>query len=94
MRGWAGRRTHLSVLELNEITIVNDDLIAVVFTLAKTLWQRKPLSGHLVAIIGIYKLVIIDAVGSVTLNAFDCGLTTVESDDIIDESLSGRTQRQ
>ena len=42
-----------------------------------------------VPVIGVHKLVVIHAVWSVPLHTLNGGLTRVESDDIVDECLSG-----
>jgi hypothetical protein len=51
--------------------------------------QSKPLARHLVAIIGVDKLVVVDTVGRVAFHTFDRWLAGVEGDDIVDESLTG-----
>lgn len=45
--------SHLLVLELNQIPVVLDDLVALVFARLEKLGQGKPLPGHLVAVIGV-----------------------------------------
>lgn len=45
--------SHLLVLELNQIPVVLDDLVALIFARLEKLGQSKPLSGHLVAVIGV-----------------------------------------
>jgi hypothetical protein len=52
--------------------------------------QSEPLARHLVAIIGVYELIIIDAVGRVAFYTLDRWLAGVEGDDVVDESLTGR----
>ena len=42
-----------------------------------------------VPVIGVHKLVVVDAVWGVALHTLDGGLAGVESDDIVDECLSG-----
>jgi hypothetical protein len=51
--------------------------------------QSEPLARHLVAIVGVYELVVVDAVGRVAFHTFDRWLAGVEGDDIVDESLTG-----
>ena len=49
------------------------------------------MARHLVAVVGVHKLVVVDAVGRVPFHALDCGLAGVEGDDVVDDSLaSGR----
>jgi len=43
-------------------------------------------------IIGVHKLVIVHTVGSISLDSFDCRLTTVQSNNIINKRLSGFVQ--
>ena len=52
--------------------------------------QSEPLARHLVAIVGVYELIIVDAVGRVAFYTLDRWLAGVEGDDVVDESLTGR----
>jgi hypothetical protein len=45
--------TYLLILELDQVSVVLDDLIALVLARLEKLGQGKPLSSHLVAVIGI-----------------------------------------
>jgi hypothetical protein len=51
--------------------------------------KSKPLARHLIAVVGVHELIVVDAVRSVPFHAFDRRLAGVESNDIVDESLTG-----
>jgi hypothetical protein len=53
------------------------------------LGKSKPLARHLVAVVGVHELIVVDAVRRVPFHAFDRRLTGVESNYIVDESLTG-----
>jgi hypothetical protein len=52
-----GRRrvflTYLLILELDQVSVVLNDLVALVLARLEELGQSEPLSSHLVAVIGI-----------------------------------------
>ena len=81
---------YLSILELNKVSVVYDNLITLIPTLGEQLRQRKPLAGHLIPIVGVHKLVIIDAVRGIALHTLDGGMAAVEGDDVVKEALAGR----
>lgn len=80
--------TYLLVLELDQVPVILDDLVTFVLTLLEELGQSEPLACHLVSVVGVNELVIVDAVGCVTLDASDSGLTAIEREDIIHKSLA------
>jgi len=80
--------SYLLVLELDQVCVVLDDLVALVLATLEQLWERKPLTGHLVAVIGIDKLVIVNTVCGVPLHPSDSRLAAVEGNDVVDKSLS------
>ena len=76
------------VLELDEETVVGDDLVGLVLAFGEEFGKSEPLAGHLVAVVGVDKLVVVDAVGGVTLDATTGGLARIEGDDVVEESLA------
>lgn len=80
--------TYLLILELDQVPVILDDLVTFVLTLLEELGQSEPLACHLVSVVGVNELVIVDAVGCVTLDASDSGLTAIEREDIIHKSLA------
>jgi len=89
-----GKIADLFVLELDHLVVTADNLITFILGCFEELWQSKPLPGHLVSIIGIYELVIVDAVWGVSLYSLNCGFAAVQCEDVVDESLSGFAERQ
>merc|ERR1711939_481466 len=79
-------RPGLLVLELDDFVVTANDLIAFILGSFEELRKGKPLTCHLVAIIGVH------TVGSISLDSFDCRLTTVQSNNIINKRLSGFVQ--
>lgn len=45
--------SHLLVLELDQVSVVLDDLVALVLARLEKLGQSKPLPSHLVTVIGV-----------------------------------------
>lgn len=86
--------TYLCVSELDQILIVLDNLISLVFARFEQLRQCKPLPGHLIPVVGIHKLVVVHTVGGVPLHALDGGLAAVQGKNIVDEFLAGLRERQ
>ena len=84
------RIKYLFILELDEIAIVYNDLIPLVPALLEQLRQRKPLPGHLIPIVGVYKLIIVNAVRGIALHTLDSGMAAVEGEDVVQEALAGR----
>lgn len=82
-------RPTLLVLELNQILLVLNDLIPLILACVEKFRQREPLACHLVAIVGVDELIIVYAVGCVPLNAANSRFAGVESDDVVDEGLTG-----
>lgn len=87
--GNGGRKTDLSILELNQPLLVHHDLVALILARVEQLRQRKPLPRHLVPVVRVHKLVVVHAVRRVPLHALDCRLAAIERDDVVDESLAG-----
>ena len=56
--------------------------------------QREPLARHLVAVISIHELIVVHAIGRVALDALDGRFAAVQGDDVLDEALAVRAQRQ
>ena len=83
---------YLLILELDQVSVVLDDLVAFVLAVLEQLRKSEPLSSHLVAVIGVDKLVIVNAVRSVTLHASNGRLAAVQSDDIVNQSLALRAE--
>lgn len=81
-------RPALLILELDKILIVLDHLVALILRLFEELGKREPLSGHLVAVVGVDELVIVDAITCVSFHTFDGRLAGVEGYDVVDKSLS------
>ena len=86
--------THLFVLKLYQILIIDHNLIPLTDTLVKQLRQRKPLARHLVSIVRINKLVVIHAVRRISLHAVDGWFAAVERDHIVDEGLASGGERE
>ena len=82
------RATYLSIFELDQPRFVNHYLVSLVFARLKQLWQRKPLSRHLISVVCINKLIVVNAVGRVALYTLDGGFAVVEGDDVVDEGLA------
>ena len=87
-------RPRLGVFELDEIAVVDDNLVTFVVALFEEFGEGEPLSGHLVAVICVNKLVVVDAIGRVALDAVDCYVAAVEGYDVVDEALAGRGERE
>lgn len=81
-------RPALLVLELDQVLVVLDHFVTLVLGLFEQLGEREPLSGHLVAVIGVDELVVVDAVTCVAFHTFDSRLAGVEGYDVVDKSLS------
>ena len=81
--------SYLFVPELYQASLIEDNLVALVFAVFEKLGQRKPLPRHLVPVIGIHKLIIVDTVRSVSLYFLDGWLAAVQVDDVFDERLAG-----
>lgn len=81
-------RPALLILELNEILVVLDHFVALVLGFLEQLGKREPLSGHLIAVVGVDELVIVDAVTCVSFHTSDSRLAGVEGYDVVDKSLS------
>ena len=79
----------LGVLELDEIAVVDDDLVAFVVALLEEFGEGEPLAGHLVAVVGVDELVVVDAIGGVALDTVDCDVAAVEGNYVVDEALAG-----
>jgi len=45
--------TYLLILELDQVPVVLDDLVALVLARLEELGQSKPLSSHLVTVVGV-----------------------------------------
>lgn len=87
------KKPHLLMPKLNQIPIIRHHLPPMTLRPLKQLRQRKPLPRHLIPIIRIDKLVIIDAVRRIALDALDRRLHLVQRDDILDQGLARRRQR-
>lgn len=85
---------YLLIPKLNQPGLINHNLIAFVFAVLEQLRQGKPLSGHLVAIVGVDELIVVDTVGRVPLDALHRRLAAVEGDDVVDEALTGGREGQ
>ena len=86
VRGLAIR--YLRVPELDQARLVDYNLVPFVLALIEQFRQSEPLPRHLVPVVCVHKLVVVDAVGRVSLHALDGRLAAVESDDVIHESLT------
>lgn len=80
--GDVSERPRLLVLELDKVIIGSDDLVAFVDGGFEEFWQREPLSSHLVAVIGMYELVVEHTVRRVAFYALHGRLAAVERDDL------------
>ena len=78
---------YLFIAELDQIAIIDHNLISLALAAVEQLRQSKPLPGHLVPVVGIHELIIVHAVGGVSLDSLDCRLTRVQGDDVVDETL-------
>ena len=88
--GYSSRGKYLSILELDQVSIVYDNLVPFISTLGEQLRQREPLPSHLIPIVGVHKLIIVDAVGGRALHALHGGMAAVEGDDVVEKALAGR----
>lgn len=77
-------RPALLVLELDQVLVVLDHFVALIFGFFEQLGKREPLAGHLVAVVGVDELVIVDAVTRVPLDTLDCRLAGVEGYNVVD----------
>ena len=75
-------RPGLLVLELDELVVGADDFVGFVDGRFEELGQGEPLPGHFVAVVGVDKLVVVDAVGRVAFYTIDGGVAAVEGDDL------------
>ena len=73
----------LFVLELNQVSIVLDNFVTLIFACVEELRESKPLACHLVPIIGVHELVIVNTVVSLSFYTFDGRLARVERDNVV-----------
>lgn len=85
-----GKYTHLLVPELNQPWLINNHFVSLILAITEELRQRKPLPRHLVSVVGVHKLVIVDAVRSVSFDFFDGRSAAVQIDYVFDECLASR----
>ena len=76
--------TDLCVSDMNQARFILLDLIAVSLTFFETFWKCEPLTYHFVSIIGIDKLVVIDAIACKSFHSLDCGMALVDGEDVVD----------
>lgn len=88
------KRPSLFILELDQIGIVLGHLVSLILAVAEQLGQTKPLTRHLEAIIRIDKLVIVNAIRSVPLDSVNRRLAAVQGDNVVNQGLSLRRERQ
>jgi len=81
-------QTNLLIPKLNQPFLVRDDLIPLAHALLEELRQREPLPGHLIPVVGVHKLVVVDAVWGIAFDALNGGLAAVEGEDVVDEGLA------
>ena len=79
----------LFILELYQIPIILDDFVALVLRILEQLRQGKPLARHLVSIVRVNELVVIDAISSVALDAFNSRLAGIERNNVVLDWLAG-----
>lgn len=82
------RDTNLLVSELDQTGLVLDNLVLFALAIFEQLRQRKPLARHLIAVVRIHELIVVHAISRIAPHLLDGGLTAVEVDDVVDESLA------
>lgn len=85
---------HLIILKLNQPPLILHNLIAIIDARPEQLGQREPLAGHLEAVVGVHELVVVHAVGRVASHALHRRRAAVQRDDVVDQRLPRRVQRQ
>ena len=83
---------YLLDLELNHFGITPQNPIALVCRSLKESGQREPLPCYLVSVVGVHKLVVVDAVGRVTKDPLMRWTAAVERNDVVYKSLAGRRE--
>ena len=84
----------LLVAELDQVAVVDDDLVALVLGRVEQLGQREPLARHLVPVVGVHELVVVHAVRRVPLHPLHRRLAAVQRDDVVQQPLPRRRDRQ
>ena len=84
----------MCVAKLDQVAVVDYDLVSFILTCFEEFRQGEPLACHFVSVVGVYELIVVDTVRGVSLHSLDGGFTAVESDDVVDERLTGLGQRE
>ena len=90
----APERPALLVPELDQVPIVQHDLVAFVLRGVEQLGECEPLARHLVPVVRVHELVVVNAVRRVPLHPLHRRLARVQRDDIVQQPLPCRRQRE